>query len=91
MIPLLMKMKVPKKNRGRRTLYIPLFFAWILLFVLFVLILPIWLIASLAAYLMGYGWIGFIIVPLIVNTLWHLKGLEVDIQSPRESFCMKFL
>lgn len=91
MIPMFMKLKAPRKEKGPIRLFIPLFLVWILLLILFVLILPIWLIACLVGYLTGYGWIGIFAIPLIINTLWHLKGLEVDIESSRESFCMKFI
>ena len=86
-----MKLKVPRKGKSPISLHIPLFLVWILLLILFVLLLPIWLVACLVLYLAGYGRIAFVFVPLVINTLWQLKGLEVNIESPRESFCMKFI
>ena len=91
MIPMFMKLKVPRKDKKPLSLYIPLFLVWILLLVPFVLILPFWLIACLAFYLTGSCRTGFILIPLVINTFWHLRGLEVDVGSPRKSFCIKFL
>ena len=91
MIPMWMKVRFPAKERGPVTIYIPLFLVWILLLALFVLILPIWLIASVIAYALGFGWSGLVLIPLIVNTLWHLQGLEVDVGSRDRMISMKWL
>ena len=83
------------KTRGNRnncvTLQIPLFLVWILVAALFLLLLPVWLISTLAAFAMGYGWIGLSVIFLTVNTLWHLKGLEIEVESPKEMVFMKFI
>ena len=91
MIPMWMKVRFPAKEREPVTLYIPLFLVWILLLALFVLILPIWLIASVIAYALGFGWSGLVLIPLIVNTLWHLQGFEVDVGSRDRMISMKWL
>ena len=91
MIPVWMKMKFPREEKKPFTLHIPLFIAWILLFIIFVLLLPIWLIIGVVAFLTGYGRGGFLMVPLLINTLWNLKGLEVEVESPAKSFCIKFI
>jgi hypothetical protein len=91
MIPMWMKIRFPVKEKRPVTLFIPLVLIWILLLVLFVLILPIWLIASLIAYLLGFGRAGLTAVPLIMTTLWHLQGLELDIGSGNKRIILKWL
>lgn len=91
MIPFWMKMKVPRKDRKPVTLYIPVFLAGLLILILFVLILPIWILASIVLLLAGYGWSGFIVPGLIFYTLWHLQGLEIDVESKNEMVYMKFI
>jgi hypothetical protein len=91
MIPMWMKLRFPSKEKRPVILYVPLFLVWILLLVLFVLILPIWLIASAIACALGFGRTGLALIPLIVSTLWHLKGLEVDVGSRDRMITMKWL
>ena len=91
MIPFWMKMKVPRKEGKPVTLYIPIFLVGLLVLALFLLILPIWILASIVMLLVGYGWFGFIALGLIFNTLWHLQGLEIDVESKNEMVYMKFI
>ena len=91
MIPMWMKMKIPKKGGRPFNLYLPIWIGWLLLLVLFLIILPFWLIASIVAVLAGYGWVGFRAVVLLFNTLWNLKGLEVDVESAKDKIYMKFI
>ena len=88
MIPILMKMKVPRKNGEWSTFYLPIFLVWIILLLLFVLLFPLLLIAVLLAFILGFGWIGLRAIPLIVNTFWNLHGLEIEIQSSSETECV---
>ena len=91
MIPMWIKMKFPRKEGKPLTLYLPIFLVWILLLTLFILILPIWLFVTLMAYVLGFGWTGLVLIALIANTLWHLQGLEVDVESKKEMIYMKFI
>ena len=88
MIPLLMKMRVPRKNGKWFTLYLPIFFVWIILLLLFILILPVLIIAVLLAFILGFGWIGLRMIPLMVNTFWNLHGLEIEIQPSSKIGCV---
>ncbi|MBN2104055.1 hypothetical protein JW835_08460 [bacterium] len=81
MIPCWMQMKIPKKNETPATLTIPIFILWILLFMVLVLILPVWLIASFILILAGYGWTGFLTLGLLCQVFWTLQGLEVDVKT----------
>lgn len=100
MIPMLMKMRVPRKNGKWFTFYLPIFLVWILLLLLFVLIFPVLLIAGLLTFILGFGWIVLRVIPLLVNIFWNLHGLEIEIQSsseiecvqsPKKSFGIKFI
>jgi hypothetical protein len=91
MIPMWMKIRFPVKEKRPVTLFIPLILIWLLLLVLFVLILPIWLAASLIVYLLGFGRAGLTAVPLIMTTLWHLQGLELELGSGNKRIILKWL
>ena len=91
MIPFWLKMKIPRKEGRPVTLYLPVFLVGLLVLALFLLILPIWLLGSLILLLVGHGWFGFIALGLIFNTFWHLRGLEIDVESKDEMVYMKFI
>jgi hypothetical protein len=91
MIPMWLKMKFRRKGEKSVTLYFPLIIAWFILLVLILLLLPVWLIASLVIFARGWGRLGLEAFPLMINTLWHLRGFLVDIQSKKETIYMQFL
>lgn len=91
MIPLWMQMKIPRREGREVTLYLPIFIGWILILALSLILFPVWLIATLVARVKGYGWIGFVFVVLLINTLWQLQGLIVDVESEDERIYMKFI
>ena len=91
MIPMWLKIKVPRQDGKPITLWLPLFILWMLLALLFVLCIPLWLLVSFALRQMGYGWRGLTIVSLIVETLSHLQGLMIDVKNKNDTVYLKFL
>ena len=83
-----MKIRFPTKEKRPVILFIPLILIWILFLALFVLILPIWVAVSL---IVGFGRTGLTAVPLLVTTLWHLQGLELDVGSGDKRIILKCL
>ncbi len=90
-MPMMLKLKIPKQNGGRTTLWLPLFLFWILLLPLFVLLFAVLLIAGTIASLAGYGKSGFLLVPLIFCSIWHLGGLMIDVESKDEKIFIEFV
>ena len=91
MIPMIMKIKVPRKTKPALTLYLPLFLAWLLVFAAFVLLLPIFLVAALCTWSQGYGKIILFFIPMVFSLLWHMHGLVVDVEGPDGTIYMSFI
>lgn len=84
-MPMWLKLKIPKKGFKPVKIWLPLFVAWPLVLVLFILLIPIWLIGIAVAYTRGYGRYVLRLPALLLSTFWSLKGLNVSIQSKSES------
>lgn len=91
MIPMWLALKIPREEKKPVNLYLPLIIGWLLILALFVILLPFWLIATLVARANGYGWIGFIMPGLIFNTVWHLRGLMIDVETEDDKIYLKFI
>ena len=90
-MPMMLKLKIPKQNGGRTTLWLPLFLIWILLLPLFILLFAVLLIAGLIAQIAGYGKSGFLLIPLIFSCLRNLGGLMIDVESKDEKIFIEFV
>ena len=90
MIPMILKIRIPRKQSGFINLYLPLFILWILLF-------PFFLVFSLIIGLIGFfSWCigkGNTIIhslPIIFAILWNLQGLEIDVQDKETQIYFSF-
>jgi uncharacterized membrane protein YdbT with pleckstrin-like domain len=81
MMPMWFKLKIPIKESEQTTLWLPLFLIWPMVLVLFILLIPIWLIGIIVAYISGYGRHVLRLPALLLSTFWCLRGLTVSIQS----------
>lgn len=91
MIPLLVKMKIPRKTEQPLTLYFPLFIAWLVLFAILLLILPVLLLAVFFTWHRGYGKILILSYPMLFVVLWNLHGLLIDVESEKDRVYMEFI
>ena len=91
MIPLIMKVKIPRPSKKPFTLYIPFFIVWLIVFVLVLILLPFLLIGSLCTWHMGYGKLMLLSIPMLFELLWHLQGLVVDVESENDRVYFKFI
>ena len=91
MIPLFMKIRIPRKTKQPINLYLPIFLAWLLLFGLLLILLPFLLIGAVLAWHSGYGKLMLLLFPMIFDLLWHLNGLVVDVESGDDKIFMKFI
>jgi hypothetical protein len=91
MIPLLVKMKIPRGTKRPLILWLPLFIVWLILFAILLLILPVLLIAVLFTWHRGYGKIIILSYPMLVAVLWNLQGLLIDVESKEDRIYMEFI
>ena len=91
MIPMIMKIKIPREAGKPLTLYLPLFIAWLLLFAILLFFLPFLLVAALATWHRGYGKIMILSYPLLFSLLWNMHGLVIDVESKDETVFLSFI
>ncbi len=91
MVPLLMKIRLPRPGKKPFTLYIPFFLVWLLVLLLLLLLLPFILIAAVCTWHTGYGKLALLFFPMIFSILWHLQGLTVDVESGADKVYFKFI
>jgi len=81
MIPLILKLRIKKKNRRGINLWLPLFLIWLIIFPLVLLLTPVILLAALILWPTGKGRYILISYPMIFGLIWHMSGVKIDIQS----------
>lgn len=91
MIPLLMKIKIPRQSKHPLTLYLPLFIAWIILIAVFLLLLPIIFIMAIVSWSKGYGRLVLIFIPMVCSIFWHMQGLKIDVQDKDQHIYLSFI
>ncbi|MFC1948925.1 hypothetical protein ACFLW0_01965 [Chloroflexota bacterium] len=89
MPPMLMRLRI--KNRNRQIgLWLPLFLI-VPLFLVFVLALaPLVLLAAVILWPFGWGRPLVMVLPLLLNCLGALRGLEVDVDNKKEKILISF-
>jgi hypothetical protein len=79
MIPMILRIKIFNEGEKKRSIFIPLAILWLILLALFVLLLPIFLIAALIAWAQGYGRVVAGMIPGLFRVFGALKGLSFEI------------
>jgi hypothetical protein len=90
MIPIFMRLKI-SRNPDKYGVLLPVFLAWILLFVLMILLLPFVLIAALFTWRRGYGKLLLLTYPLLISLLFKLSGLHIEVGSSEQNVLIAFL
>ena len=91
MIPLLMKIKIPRQSKRSLSLYLPLFVAWFILIAVFLLLLPLILIAYIVCWNKGYGRLVLLFFPMIFAILWYMRGLKIDVKDKKQHIYLSFI
>jgi len=81
MIPMIMKIHIHERGKKKIRLWIPMFLFWILFFALMIVLLPIFLLVGIIAWIRGYGRIYIFSIPMFFAVLWALSGLRVYIED----------
>lgn len=91
MIPLLLKLRLPRPGKKPINLYLPIFWVWPLLFLVFLAFSPLALLAAALGWHQGYGRPILMMAPMVLNTLWHLHGLVVDVETQDTTLCIALI
>lgn len=91
MVPLLLKLRVPRKRGDILTLYLPLFLLWLVLIPVMIIILPFILIAVIFTRNSEYRRLLLYIFPLLFELLGSLKGLKIDVQDKENKIYISFI
>jgi len=81
MIPMIMKIHIHERGKKRIRLWIPMFLIWLLLFVLMIILSPIFLLVGIVAWIRGYGKIVLFALPMFFAVLWAMSGLRIHIED----------
>jgi len=80
--PLLMSIRIrDEKEKFRLYLPIPL----ILLLPIFVLLIPVLLIAAIVLCFKGWGLVGFKALWYVYNLFCAIRGTKIEVESPKET------
>ena len=91
MLPMILKIKIPREDRKPVNLYLPFFLVWLLVFAVFLVLLPFILIAGLFTWHLGYGKIVIMAFPMLFHLIWHMQGLVVDVEGKDGTVYMAFI
>jgi len=91
MIPMLLKIKIPRKNKQPVNLYLPLFIAWLILLPILILFLPFYLVMLMICMSKGFGRLALLFFPMFFSILWNLRGLKVDVKDEGHVIYLSFI
>jgi hypothetical protein len=91
MIPMFLKIKIPRQRGDILTLYVPLFIAWLILIPVLILLLPFILIAAGITWNRGFGRFFLYFYPLLFSLLWNLQGLKIDVEDKEHKIYFLFI
>jgi len=91
MLPMILKLGIPRAAKEPVNLYLPLFLVWILFLPFALLIIFFILIAAGLIWTSGYGRVILMMIPMIGALLWNLGGLKIDVQSEDMKIYLVFI
>ena len=91
MIPVFLKLKIPRTDKPERNIYLPLFLAWILFLPILLLLLPFFLLGAILLWAAGYGRVLLFVIPILIYLLWNLSGLKIDFEDKNDKIYLSFI
>jgi hypothetical protein len=91
MMPMLLKFRLPRREKKPLTLYFPIFLVWLLLLAIGIALSPLLILIGILTWCSGYGKMFILALPMFFSVLWHLKGLMVDVESHESTFYLSFI
>ena len=87
--PSMMRLRIAD-GRKPISLWIPLFLIFPIIAVLLLVFIPFLLIAALVLWPIGWGKSILMVGPVLLNCVCNLRGLEVEVENPKENILMSF-
>jgi hypothetical protein len=81
--PMLMHMRI-QRERKRFGLWLPLFLLLPLALVVFIILSPLILVATIVLWPSGWGGRAFLTLRAAIEVFWSMRGLRVDVHSGRQ-------
>ncbi len=91
MIPMLLKIKIPRTDKQPVSIYLPLFVAWFILLPILILMLPFFVLVAMITWAKGYGRLVLLFFPMLFSVLWNLHGLKIDVQDKGSEIYFSFI
>ena len=91
MIPMLLKMKIPREDKNDLTIYLPLFIAWVILLPILILMIPLIIVISILTWATDFGRIVLFFIPMLFSLFWNLHGLTIDIEDRKNTIYLSFI
>ena len=91
MIPLFLKLQIPRKDQRPVNLYLPLFLVWLLLLPFVILLAPLVLLMAALTWSAGFGRFLLLLLPMTAALIWNLQGLMVDIKDGNDKIYLFFI
>ena len=92
--PMIMKLIISPQGKRGINLWLPLFIifpiVFVIGFILFLLLLPIMLIASVILWRFGWVKLSILSFPAVIGCLSALRGLKMDVNQGRERVLISF-
>lgn len=91
MIPMLMKIKIPRSHGNFISICFPIFLVWLLLILICLLLVPFLLLAAFLTWPRGYGKVFLLVLPMIFSILWQMQGLLIDVKDKGHHIYFSFI
>lgn len=83
MLPMILTIRIQRKDRGRVRLFLPVFLIWLILFPLMIVLSPLVLLAALFSWRNGVGKALLMTGPMLISLFFSLSGLRVEVQEKK--------
>lgn len=91
MLPMILKAKIPTGQNDFINVYLPLFIVWLIVIPIVLLFSPVILLAGFLSWSFGYGRLFILFFKAIVDVLWNLQGLMIEVQDKKNHIYLSFL
>ena len=91
MIPLLLKLKIPRQNKRMLNLYLPLFLIWILMVPFILILFPVFLLLIILSRQAGPGGRQILLLPALIAVICNLSGLIIQVKDKNGLFYIQFI
>jgi hypothetical protein len=91
MVPMILKIKIPRADKQQVNIYLPLFIVWLILLPILILLLPLYLFIVLISWMKGYGRLTVMFIPMLIEVIWNLKDLKIEVRDKNSYVYLSFI